>query len=140
MWRASPFTYMIGGWAGTGLENRQVHCAENELAIFNPPSGQTCAQYLAPYFEHGALGRLYNPSAVSGCQYCPLSNANQFLALSEIYPSQKYRNLAIGFAYVGFNICAAVSVYYIFRVRRGSLFNGILGQIKKVKASKKASK
>src|SRR2546423_637082 len=96
MYRVSPFTYMVGGWAGTGLAGRPVHCARNELAVFDPPSGQTCQAYLAPYFHAGAPGHLDNPSATSGCEYCPLSNANQFLAGSNIYPSERWRNWGIG--------------------------------------------
>src|ERR1700744_5256765 len=61
MYRVSPFTYLIGGWAGTGLADRPVVCAENELAIFDPPAGQTCGAYLAPYLEGGAPGSLLNP-------------------------------------------------------------------------------
>lgn len=81
-----------------------MHCAENELAIFNPPSGSTCQEYLAPYFQGGAPGQLYNPSATSGCEYCPLTSANQFLAANSIYPSQRWRNFGIGFSYIIFNV------------------------------------
>jgi len=136
MWRVSPFTYMVGGWAGTGLANRPVHCAQNELAIFDPPAGQTCKEYLTAYFEQGAIGQLYNPEATAGCEYCPLSNANQFLALSSIYPSQRYRNLGIGFAYIAFNVIAAVTFYYAFRVRRTSLATFVQGRVKALRSSK----
>jgi ABC-type multidrug transport system ATPase subunit len=121
MYRVSPFTYLIGGWAGTGLADRPVVCAENELAIFDPPAGQTCGAYLSAYLDGGAPGSLLNPSALSECKYCPLRNANQFLAGSWIHPSDKYQNLGIIFAYIGFNIFAAVALYYVFRVRRFSV-------------------
>ena len=121
MYRVSPFTYMIGGWAGTGLAGRVVRCARNELAIFDPPNGQTCRAYLTRYFQEGAPGQLYNPSATSGCEYCPLSSANQFLAGSNIYPSQRWRNWGLGFAFIFFNIFAAISFYYMFRVRHFSI-------------------
>lgn len=121
MYRLSPFTYLIGGFAGIGLGDRQIQCAENELGIFDPPSGQTCGQYLSAYLENGAPGVLLNPTAVESCEYCPLRNADQFLASSWIYPSDAYRNLGIIFAYIGFNIVATVGLYYAFRVRRFSL-------------------
>ena len=121
MYRVSPFTYLIGGWAGTGLENRTVVCAKNELAIFNPPSGQTCGKYLASYLQGGAAGTLLNPSSTAGCEYCPIRNANQFLAVSWIQPSDKYRNFGIIFAYIMFNAVAAMFFYYIFRVKRFSI-------------------
>lgn len=105
--RVSPMTYLVAGWAGTGLAGRLVNCAENELAIFNPPSGSNCQAYLAPYFEGGAPGQLLNPDATSSCQYCPLTSADQFLAGSNIYPEQRWRNFGIGFAYIGFNVSRA---------------------------------
>ncbi|KIX92790.1 uncharacterized protein Z520_11453 [Fonsecaea multimorphosa CBS 102226] len=121
MYRVSPFTYLIGGWAGTGLANRAVVCAKNELAVFDPPTGQTCGQYLSAYLEKGAPGSLLNPSATASCEYCPIRNANQFLETSWIQPSDKYRNLGILFAYIAFNVFAAISLYYIFRVRGFSI-------------------
>ncbi|OAL35851.1 hypothetical protein AYO20_04757 [Fonsecaea nubica] len=117
MYRVSPFTYLIGGWAGTGLANRAVVCAKNELAVFDPPTGQTCGQYLSAYLDGGAPGSLLNPSATASCEYCSIRNSNQFLEQSWIHPSDKYRNLGIMFAYIAFNIFSAFSLYYIFRVR-----------------------
>ncbi|KPI34416.1 Multidrug resistance protein CDR1 [Cyphellophora attinorum] len=121
MWRVSPFTYLIGGWAGTGLVDRVVKCAQNELAVFDPPEGQTCGVYLQKYMQAGAPGALYNPQATQACQYCPIRNANQFLAGASIYPSDQYRNFGILWGYIAFNVLAAVSLYYLFRVRGLSL-------------------
>ncbi|EXJ78566.1 hypothetical protein A1O1_08967 [Capronia coronata CBS 617.96] len=123
MYRVSPMTYMISGWAATGLNGRLVECARNELAVFDPPSGQTCREYLAAYLDGGAPGRLYNPSATAGCEYCPLTSADQFLAGSNIYYSERWRNFGIGFAYIAFNIFACIMLYYLFRVRRVSIAN-----------------
>ncbi|KAK9371702.1 ABC-2 type transporter-domain-containing protein [Lipomyces chichibuensis] len=118
MWRVSPLSYLVGGLAAVGLHERQVHCANNELAVFDPPSGQTCGEYLRAYFTAGAPGSLYNPSATFNCQYCPISNGDQFLAGSEIYWSQRWRNFGIGWAYIVFNIFGAVMLYYLIRVRK----------------------
>jgi ABC-type multidrug transport system permease subunit len=53
MYHVSPFTYLIGGWAGTGLADRSVVCAPNALAVFDPPSGESCEEYLSRYFYIG---------------------------------------------------------------------------------------
>ncbi|KAI1612321.1 ABC multidrug transporter [Exophiala viscosa] len=139
MWRVSPFTYLIGGWAGTGLANRPVVCAQNELAIFDPPSGQSCGTYLAKYLDGGAPGTLHNPSASVGCEYCPIRNANQFLAGSSVYTSEQYRNLGIMFGYIAFNMLAAMALYYVFRVKRVFRKGGRRGKwkAKKVEKTKK---
>jgi ATP-binding cassette, subfamily G (WHITE), member 2, PDR len=140
MWRVSPFTYMLGGWAGAGLQGREINCAANEFAIFNPPSNMTCAEYLAPYFQNGALGRLLVLDATSDCQYCPLQNAEQYLAMSDITSSDVYRNLGISYGYIVFNIAAAILFYYLFRVRRisllRSLIQGVVRLIRTVKPQK----
>jgi ATP-binding cassette, subfamily G (WHITE), member 2, PDR len=136
MWRVSPFTYMVGGWAGAGITGRAIVCAANELAVFNPPSNSTCGVYLQPYFQGGAPGQLLNPSATSNCQYCPLSSADQFLAASDIYAGDIYRNLGISYAYVVFNTVAAVLLYYLFRVRRVSIFGAVKGKVGEIKARK----
>ncbi|PGH10945.1 hypothetical protein AJ79_05191 [Helicocarpus griseus UAMH5409] len=117
MWRVSPLTYTVGGLAATGLHNRVVQCAENEFANFDPPPGSTCGQYLERYLAAGAPGRLHNPEATLNCKYCPMNNADQFLASSEIFWHQRWRNFGLGWAYIGFNVFAAVMLYYMVRVR-----------------------
>ncbi|KAM5437048.1 GTPase-activating protein [Microsporum ferrugineum] len=120
MWRVSPITYTVGGLAATTLHSREVRCAQNELAVFDPPRGATCAQYLQEFVQAGVPGSLYNPTSNSQCEYCPLSSGDQFLAGSEIYWSDRWRNFGIGWAYIVFNICATVALYYLIRVRRSS--------------------
>lgn len=120
MYRVSPLTYLIAGWASTGLAGKPISCADNELAQFDPPPQQTCGQYLADYFSAGAIGQLENPDAASDCRYCPLSNSDQFLASVNISYNHRWRDFGIGWAYIVFNIAAAVLLYYMFRVRHWS--------------------
>ena len=120
MYRVSPLTYLISGWASTGLAGKPINCAENELAQFDPPTSQNCAQYLSEYISSGAPGQLLNPDATSNCQYCPLSSSDQFLAGVNISYENRWRDFGIGWAYVVFNIAAAVLLYYLFRVRHWS--------------------
>ncbi|PWY89778.1 ATP-binding cassette transporter [Aspergillus heteromorphus CBS 117.55] len=116
MYRVSPLTYLIAGITATGLHGRAIQCATEEMSVFNPPSGQTCGEYMSQYLQTAA-GQLYNPTATQGCQYCQLQNADQYLASSEIYYVQRWRNFGIGWAYVGFNIMGTVALYYMFRVK-----------------------
>lgn len=117
MYRVSPFTYWIGGMAATQVHNRRIVCSTAELAIFNPPSGMTCYQYLEKYVT-AAGGQLLNGDATSSCEYCPLTVADQFLATSGISYSERWRNFGIMWAYIIFNIFVAVSMYYLVRVKR----------------------
>ncbi|KAB5578676.1 ATP-binding cassette transporter ABC1 [Coniochaeta sp. 2T2.1] len=117
MYRVSPFTYWIAGICATMLHGRPVQCTPAETSQFNPPSGQTCGQYLSAYLET-APGFLQNPDATANCQYCPLRSSDQFLAASNIYYSERWRNFGLVWAYVFFNIAVAVLTYWAFRVAK----------------------
>lgn len=110
-----PFTYWIGGIVATMLSGREVVCSDREISVFDPPSGQTCGQYLADYAS-AAGGVIRNPGALSGCEYCSLSNSDQFLAGASISFDQRWRNFGIIFAFIAFNVFIAVLTYWLFRV------------------------
>lgn len=116
MYRVSPFTYYISGISSTALHGRQVQCNDAELRVFDPPSGQTCGEYLTKYAT-AAMGSIYNENATSGCQYCSMKEADQYLAVREIYWEDRWRNYGIFWCYFVFNIIGAITLYYVFRVR-----------------------
>lgn len=120
MWRLSPFSYWISGIVSTQLHGRAIVCSEDETSIFNPPSRTTCQEYLKPFLEQ-APGTLQNPSASENCRYCPLRVADQYLAASEIYYSERWRNYGIMWAYIVFNIFIAVVTYWAFRVKKWNI-------------------
>lgn len=120
MYRASPFTYWVAGLVSTSLHGKTIECSEVETSIFDPPSGETCGQYLRSYLAT-APGQLQNPTDTTDCRYCSLSTADEYLAGSNIYYSQVWRNFGIFWAYVVFNIFATVFLYWLFRVKRWSM-------------------
>jgi hypothetical protein len=62
----NPFNYLIGSLLVFTTWDITVTCKTSELAIFNPPSTQTCAEYLTPYLQGmGARTNLLNPDAMS---------------------------------------------------------------------------
>lgn len=126
MYRVSPLTYLVDGIVSTGLHDRPVECASNELSRFDPPTGQTCLEYLSDFLKL-APGKLINPEATSQCGYCALSTSDQFLASSSFSWSTRWRNYGIGFSYILFNIAMAVLLYYAFRVRKWSAASIIKG-------------
>ncbi|KAM0257790.1 hypothetical protein ACHAPA_011586 [Fusarium lateritium] len=119
MYRVSPFTYWVAGIVSTELAGRAIECSVDETSIFDPPSGQTCGEYMADFLS-AAPGQLQNPDATAQCQYCSLTNADQFMAGSNIYYSERWRNFGIMWAYIAFNIFIAVGSYYVFRVKKWS--------------------
>lgn len=130
MYRVSPFTYWIGGMVSTMLAGRAVTCSDTEVSIFDPPAGQTCGQYLGPYASASG-GVVQNAGATSNCQFCSLSNADQFLAGSSIYYGERWRNFGIIFAFIIFNVFIAILSYYLFRVANLSSLKSKLQRSKK---------
>ena len=64
----------------------------------NPPSGQTCSQFLDPFIAR-AGGYLTNPTASTGCEYCQFRTTDQFLSTSfNIEYGHHWRNF--GFLWV----------------------------------------
>lgn len=117
MYRASPFTYWISSLVSTMLSGRSIVCSESETSIFSPPSGQTCQTYLADYLRT-APGVLQNPNDTTNCRYCSLRTADQLLAGSNVTFGTRWRDFGIVWAYVFFNVFAAVLTYYVFRVKK----------------------
>jgi len=117
MYRVSPFTYWIGGIVSTQVHDLPITCSTSEASIFSPPSGQTCAQYLAPFLKQ-APGTLQNPDATADCRYCSLSTGDQYVAASNIYYSERWRNYGIVWAFILFNVFVAIFTYWAFRVKK----------------------
>jgi len=84
-----------------------------------PPANTRCGTWLAPYAK-AAGGEVYNPDSFSDCEYCTATVADQFLSGVSISFTTRWRDYGIGFAFIFFNIFAAVFLYYFFRVRKGS--------------------
>ena len=119
MYRISPLTYLVSGIVSTGLHDRKIVCSDREVAVMQPLPGTSCGAYLQKYAT-AAQGQIMNPSAMANCEYCPLSVADQQLSTNGIQWSERWRNFGIVWAYIIFNILGAVTLYYLFRVRRSS--------------------
>lgn len=115
MYRLSPFTYLVSGVLPTGLGGTEIKCSDIELLTVMPPAGHNCSSYLDPYV-HALHGKLINPEASTECKVCPISSTDQFLALLNMDYSDHQRNIGILFAFVVFNIVAAVFLYWLCRV------------------------
>ncbi|KAH6838399.1 ABC-2 type transporter-domain-containing protein [Chaetomium sp. MPI-CAGE-AT-0009] len=132
MYRVSPLTYLVGGASVSGLPLRDITCSESEVLVFQPAGrGQSCMEYLEPYFVSGAPGRLLNPDAREDCTYCPLRSTSQVLASFGMFYDDALFDWVIGFAYVLFNTGCVFVLYYLFRIRkRGKWMESIAMRVK----------
>ncbi|KAB8294209.1 hypothetical protein EYC80_009643 [Monilinia laxa] len=118
VWRLSPFTYLVDGILSVGLANDPVTCSQYEFLHFEPVTGSSCGSYMASYI-HMAGGYLTNPSAKSRCVYCPLKDANEFLAGAGMSYNNRWRNFCVLWAYVGFNVIMTLFIYWLVRIPKG---------------------
>lgn len=126
MYRVSPFTYWVGGTAAALMHGRPIVCSDVELSRFNPPSGQSCNDYMSSFFEKAgaAAGYLKNPDSMTQCEYCSMSSADQFLEGVWISWEDRWRNFGIFWAYLVFDIAVAIGLYYCFRVKKWNFGSG----------------
>ncbi|CAG8292267.1 unnamed protein product [Penicillium olsonii] len=113
---ADPLTYYFESSVATVLHGVEVQCTPDELAVFDPPSGQTCQKYLARYLDTSS-GYLVNPSATQNCQTCPYTVGDDFAeGLGFIY-ANRWRDWAVflGFCLTNFLLCFVVT--WLFRVK-----------------------
>ncbi|CAK4030884.1 ABC transporter [Lecanosticta acicola] len=76
----NPFNYLMGSMLVFTTFDAPVVCRRSELAIFDTPNGQTCAEYLAGYLRgFGARTNLLNPDARTGCEVCQYRTGADYL-------------------------------------------------------------
>lgn len=119
MYYLSPFTYIVEGMLVTGLANTKVVCSSIELSTFNPRPGQTCYEYMAPYIgTKGGYLQEGTQNNTQDCKFCYAADTNSVLAGMSVHYSNRWRDFGILWAYVLFNICAALFLYWLARVPR----------------------
>ncbi|KAJ5789156.1 uncharacterized protein N7518_006167 [Penicillium psychrosexuale] len=119
MYRLSPFTYLVSAMLSTGTSGTNVVCEPVEMLHFEPLAGETCYQYMSAYMDV-AGGYLQNGNATSDCSFCSIDKTDTFLKSVLSYYSDAWRNFGIMWAYIIFNIFAAVGIYWLARVPKGT--------------------
>lgn len=111
-----PFSYLMGGLLVFNLWGTPVQCTERELAIFDPPNGTTCAQYLADYMGGmGSASNLLNPDATAGCKVCQYTTSSDYLRtlnLEEYHYGWRNAGITVLFALSSYAL-----VYALMRLR-----------------------
>lgn len=115
MYRVSPFTYLVDAMLSVAVADTKVVCARNEYRHFLPKAGQTCGEYMQPWISKMG-GYLLDNSTTSECSYCSIDSTNQYLSAIGSSYHKRWRNFGLIWAYILFNACAAVFLYWLVRV------------------------
>ncbi|KAE8348673.1 ABC-2 type transporter-domain-containing protein [Aspergillus coremiiformis] len=118
MYRVSPFTYLISGMLSTGVGRTKAICESIEFLHLTPPPNTTCGTYMSDYISR-AGGYLEDNNATGSCSFCQISSTDTFLAQVSSYYEDRWRNFGIMWAFIVFNIAAAVFIYWLARVPKG---------------------
>lgn len=112
----NPFNYLVGSLLVFNLWDVDVNCAKSEFALFDPPNGTTCSEYLADYLQgEGSGARLLNGEATSGCQVCQYKTGSDYLKtlnLNAYYYGWRDAALTVLFAMAGY-----VLVFLMMKLR-----------------------
>lgn len=115
MYRASPITYIIENLSSSLLHGREIHCSKKELAYFDPPSGQTCGEYVSDYISSRG-GYLVDPSATSNCGYCSYTDADTYASVTrKIEYGHFWRNFGLVWVYIVFNVVSMMVLYWLMK-------------------------
>ncbi|GAM85329.1 hypothetical protein ANO11243_033350 [Dothideomycetidae sp. 11243] len=107
-WRAwlyqlDPWTRLIGGMLVTELHGRPVVCTDGELNRFSAPTGQSCGEYMEPFFGRGGPGYLVD-NATNACAYCAYKIGDQFYEPFDFSFDKRWRDWGILLAFIGSNL------------------------------------
>ncbi|KAK0707913.1 ABC transporter CDR4 [Lasiosphaeris hirsuta] len=128
MYYLSPFTYLVSAVLSVGLSQSEARCSDIELLSFDSGNG-TCGAFMAPYITTQG-GYLVDSRATGLCEYCPVEQTDVFLEFLGIRYADRWRNFGILWAYTVFNAAAAVLVYWLARVPKGSKKEGKVAVVK----------
>lgn len=115
MYWVSPFTYFSSGTLSSALHGVSVTCAEREVIRVPAQDGLSCDEYLGA-FARAAGGVLVDTGSTDECGFCPAVTTDDVLQRFEIYYGDRWRDFGILWAYIAFNIFAALALYWLARV------------------------
>ena len=93
MYWVTPFKYLLEGMLGLVTDGVPIQCDRSELAIFDPPPGQSCQSYAGPYAQR--IGGYVRTQPDGSCGFCHYSNGTQFAASFNVYPKYIWRDFGI---------------------------------------------
>ena len=112
----NPFNYLISSLLVFTSFDAPVHCAPHEFAVFDPPRGQSCGEYLAEYKRgFGARTSLVNAEALSECHVCEYRRGSDYLVALNIKDySYGWRDAGLVAMFV---VSGYVLVYLLMKLR-----------------------
>ena len=81
-----------------------INCSDNEIVTLEPPSGQSCGEFMADYISSRG-GYITNPDASATCRFCSSRTTDEWMGLTfNIFYRHHWRNFGLFCAYIIFNV------------------------------------
>nr|ABR15505.1 ABC transporter [Plenodomus lingam]ABR15506.1 ABC transporter [Plenodomus lingam] len=116
MYWLNPFNYLMGALLVFTDFDREIKCTDSEFATFDPPSGQTCGQYLDAWLNGpGARTNLVNPDATMECRVCQYTRGSDYLVtvnLNDYYYGWRNAAICVIFVFSSYGL-----VYLMMKLR-----------------------
>ena len=116
MYYLDPFNYLMGSILTFTVYDAHITCKESELAIFPPPNGTTCGEYLEIFMRGMGSGmNLLDPEATDQCRVCEYRRGSDYLRtvnLNEYYYGWRDAGIVVIFAISSYAI-----VYVMMKLR-----------------------
>lgn len=116
LWWADPLTYFFEATVATVLHDVKVECSSGDVAVFDPPIGSSCKEYLGSYLELNP-GYLSNPNATEACTYCPYSVGDEYAKTLHFFFKDRGRDAGVFLAFCVTNFVLLFAVTWFLRVK-----------------------
>lgn len=91
------------------LSGLAITCRSDEFSVFNPPSGQTCAQW-GEDFVNVFGGYIDNLTDNAACRYCQFRVGDEFFVPLGMSYGTRWRDAFLLLAFIAFNIIATIGM------------------------------
>jgi ATP-binding cassette subfamily G (WHITE) protein 2 (SNQ2) len=101
MYWLTPFHYLLEAFLAAVIHDQPVRCEQGEFARFEPPTGQSCADYTESFIQRAGG---YVQTGENGiCEFCQYATGDQFGAGFSVYYRHIWRDFGIFCAFIAFN-------------------------------------
>ncbi|KAG6820654.1 hypothetical protein H0H93_013505 [Arthromyces matolae] len=114
LYELDPYTRTVASMISTELHGLVIKCKSDEFAIFNPPAGQTCADW-GKVFADKFGGYIDNLNDTIACRYCQYKLGDEFYEPLNISFSHRWRDAFILFSFVVFNLICTIIASRLLR-------------------------
>ncbi len=130
---ANPLYWYVRSMVANILHDLPVRCRQEDLAVFDPPQGQTCGAYALQWIQ-SVGGQLLNPDANGACEFCQYTVGDQFAATLGATWEFRWKGVGIVAGYTIGQLFLAYVAYWYFTEKGYGIGAGLIsGLVAKVK-------